>query len=572
MMLDKREIRKTEDKTEDKTIRKMLSGFVYEKLDEIAELIDRDRENAVYAGYPALEDDSNMILGLVVESLIRLAVHYGKTGDLRYETNLKRISSFSGLFTGKKLDTWGKLTLLRGLCLLYDEGKLHLLTEEALAIYRDKTEYSDFLDKECLTLKGGKPTNYYHVAMACAGYREKLGWENDGMSDKLMNKMLSVMGGSSGGWADEQIPYGRFDAYSVNAPSESAGPLAAVGKKVPDAILQNLRQAAVLCLHLSNACGDGFPYGRSLAIHGDLTPCDVLFDAMEFGLLTEEEREQAAAYITKVIEKLTGFWYDEELGAFNIWLKGRATNGYRNISRILEVSLNALIKMTRYLELAEKFGFADRAYSEKDFEENASWKCIETIFDQKEDSVRALYLLMWCGKQFALPLINAGTLALHASYLPFPVCLRLTEAPPESKIPFLVPRYTLKDSRIAIPAGFYQDISVMYGTDSVCISARGLLSCFADENAAPTAGGSFRTDYTFAGDKIQVAFSVDLPIESVRMVYAGSCKISAFGFDWAKEIEDISSPVYHTAHGAPASGMEWIGSNTDVSYEISLQA
>ena len=557
---------------EHQTFRSILENFSHPIMEEIVALLDREGENSVYGGFPALQDDTFMVRGAVLQSVAALAVYDRKIGDPRYADNLRRMSSFSRLFVDQPTKTWGKLKLLSGLCDLLDAGLLSELSPEALEIYKKASEYDDFLDKETATLKNNMPTNYYNVAMACASYREKLGWENEGMADRIRDRILEIMQHfSSEGWADEQPPHGRFDSYSINVPMELAPPLLETGHDVPPAALEILRKAAYLCLSMRNIRGDGFPYGRSLSIHGDVTPVEVIGTALKMNLIDEKDRLDAIAYIGRCILKIKEFWYDPELGFINIWLKGRATNDYRNISRILSVNIETHRKLFDALETAEKLGYADMPLPKSDYGWTEQWTCDEFLFDLRKNSKRALYLLRKKDLIFALPLIGGGRRFLQANYLPFPAMPRLLEAPQDTPVPFLAPHYFLPDGRKVVPAGFYESIDVEKSENRIVITARGKMSL----SDPPRLGGNpepnapYTAIYTFEGDTISVWFDTDAEITAVQMLYAGDARVEGLGFS-QEETLDVSDQKFHTPHGAPEKGVQWTGEKARVGYRILL--
>jgi len=554
------------------TLRKLIEEFTYPEMERIAALTEREGDSTVYCGYPAMEDDSNMLRGALIRTAVHLAVREHRAGDPHAEVNFRRVNLFICSLSGRKTSTWGKLALLFALSELHDAGLLDRVTPESMKICRTASDYSDFLDKEKLLLLGGLPTNYYHVALACAGVREKLGFESEGMADKLQKRMLGIMASeSSAGWSDEQPPYGRYDSYTLNAPFEIAEALEMAGREVPEFIRNNLRDAARMYLALRNPRGDGFPYGRSLAVHGDLSPAYTIMGALSFGLLTETEQNDAIAYIARIVMKIRDFWFDPGMGCINIWCGGRATDKYRNISRILEVNNGTYHRLHSILQTAEKLGIADDPIPESDFGYTDTWQCTETVFDDAPGKKRAAYILRRGDRIFTLPLIGIGSHSRNAVYQPFPAAPRFVEAPPEKGIPFLTPDYRMEDGRQLRPSGFYETVDVETGEDRCVITARGQMSTF-DENKNwryPQPYGHFTAVYTFEGERIRVMFAADEPIVSAEMVYAGDADVTGIGF--AEEAElDTSSEIYHTAHGALKHGRQWRGSSADVGYEIKL--
>ena len=47
----------------------------------------------MYGGFPALEDDTFMVRGAIMQAVATLAIYDQKTGDLRFADNLRRMSS-----------------------------------------------------------------------------------------------------------------------------------------------------------------------------------------------------------------------------------------------------------------------------------------------------------------------------------------------------------------------------------------------------------------------------------------------------------------------------------------------
>lgn len=147
----------------------------------------------------------------------------------------------------------------------------------------------------------------------------------------------------------------------------------------------------------------------------------------------------------------------------------------------------------------------------------------------------------------ALPLIGGGHRFLHAAYLPFPAMPRLLEAPQDHPIPFLTPHYILADGRLALPAGFYENIQVEQGEDRVVIAARGRLSLSDPPRLGgnPEANAPYTAVYTFAGSSVSAQFDTAEPL-------------------------DVSEQKYHTPHGAPVRGMQWTGKNARVGYTVTI--
>lgn len=558
------------------TIRGILDEFLFPQIERLVQLTDREGEDATFCGYPALHDNDHFMRGELMRNALSLAIRRCKDGDPHGKELFETINRLSYLLKGYYLGTWGKLRMLEGLAEAKDEGLLHLLNDETLEIFRIASDYEDFLDKETLMLKHGLPTNYYHVAMGCAGFREALGWENEGMADKLCAKFIAIMEeNSSAGWADEQPPFGRFDGYTINSPMEIAMALRGIHRELPDSIRSNLHDSAALCLKLRNRKGTGFCYGRSIAAHGDMTCALVLSEAMAHGLLSEDEQRKAIPYIVAILEKMRAFWFDEEMGAINLWLHGRATNSYRNLTRIVQVSLDMYAKLTAILNNAERGGYADLVVENPDFGQTSCWTCDETVFDEGEDKKRALYILRNRDLIFSLPLTGTGSYATHAAYQPFPALPQFIEAAQEATHPFLVPWATLADGRTAIPAGGYETIEAKETENGIVITAAGKMTVVdpAVHDQEPTFCGHFTAEYRFEGSRIDVTFRMEGEIVSVRMLYAGNAAVTAHGFDAQRTFTpDSADSDFHTPHGALTQGVEWTGSSENVGYTVDLSA
>lgn len=555
-----------------KTLREVITSFAYDATEKIAAETEIHGDETMYGGYPAYKDDSKMAKGALINSVVHLAVSRYKNGDGRYKHDLERINLFAKMFLGDTVSTWGKRLLLSGLCVLYDAGLYGELSQETTEIFENVSDYSDFLDKETVTIKPPLPTNYYHVALACALYREKLGMENDGMSEKLLSKLLSIMENcSSEGWADEAPGFGRFDSYSVESVGETIAPLRETGKEIPDVLVNSMKKSVRLCLALANGKGHGFMYGRSLAYHGDAAPLHVLCDGLEMGLVPEKDIPTAVGYIINTVKKVTEFWYDERVGAINLWLFGRATNGYRNITRFFEVNNCANETLMRALAVAEKMGFADYPVEYTEVGYTDKWEYTETVFDKSENYIRSLFILKRQGRVFGLPFICMGSARKSASYNTFPASASFIETPPEVELDFLTPRYELCDGRILVPTNFWEETKVEASDDCVRILAKGSMTDMSAPGGLPVKSDKrFTVNFEFCGDKIRVLYNAEnCDVKSVYMMYCGKAKVHGIGFECENSF-DATDKKYDMWHGNAGKGIEFYGKDSGAGYEINL--
>lgn len=549
-----------------KTIRELVGKFIYEHMERMTELVAQGGPDVEMDGIVCLQERSGFTQGALIENAMYLFIHYNKTSDERTEESLRRVHYFISFIEDMQVKTWGKLAILRGLAVMNKEGLLDRMDPEKLALLKEKTDYTDFLDKETLELNE-LPSNYYHVAMACAGYREQLGWEVGEYSQLCLEKLMDIMKQKSqSGWMDEEVPYGRFDRYSMMIASELTDTLDALKKNVPEFVLDNLKAATDVTYCMVNETGEGVTYGRSLSVHGDSGPVEILSTAFKHDLVEAEKIDEGMCYCVKSLEKVLGFWYRN--GIFDIWNDGRTTNGYRQKHRILEVNLDMTTHMFHILENMEAAGLADYRPTGK-FSQPDSWIYHKIQFVKKEKEEKVLYILKRGADTFMLPLIGAGNLWKSAAYLPFPAKPMLLEAPPESYIPFLVPEVTMKNGAVAMPIQYLECIGEEEGEDLVIITAKGKM-CRMDSSSPEAMEENFKIIYRFDGQSIEVTFEFDGAVESVRMEYAGNADVEVSSEAQIQILETAEDPAYFTPHGRLRIGKRWMGCGNIWKYKIRL--
>lgn len=555
-----------------KTIRQLIEGFVYEHLERMTRLAYEGGEDSVLCGIRCFDDPEKFVQGAAVDNAIHLYLYTKKQGEEEKAAQvLKRLLRFLDMASAQDMKTWGKLAVLRGFCRLRDADCLDVISEAVIETMKQKTDYGDFFDKETMSLRG-YPTNYLQVAMACAGYREKLGWEADGMSRKIAQKLMESMNAFSGlGWMDENPPYGRFDRYSIMIASELADSLYAVGMELPETVRRNLRDSAEAMLALMNEKGDGIAYGRSLSVHGDASGPEVFSTALAHGVLPPEKLQPALWYSIKSLERLIDFWYDQKIEAFNIWFDGRTTNAYRQKARILEVNLDMANHLINTLHNFERAGAAD-ILPDYRYEQPETWQCEEICFEKKN---RSLFVLKRGTYMFQLPIIGAGNLFHWTAYLPFPAQAQWIESPPEFELPFLVPKIIFSDGCEAMPIQYFSDIGVKKGPDKVIITTVTDGLCGMAGQLPEKLAGTCKAVYTFAGNRISVRFEIDTQVE-VREIQMGFAGKSGFmpqpaGMEPLLEKAVADDRAYDTPHGALEKYILWHTSeNHAVGYDFIL--
>lgn len=174
------------------TIRNTIEGFIYPFLERFTDMVYKGGEDTEFQGVRLLDDDIRFTHGALVNAAATLYAYYVRENDKRSDEVLERLHYFIKIAAESVCKTWGKIAILRGFNTLHECGLLERVAPEYIELVRDRTNYEDFFDKETLELRG-MATNYYQVAMACAGMREKFGWENDGYAEKIKAKLCSIL-------------------------------------------------------------------------------------------------------------------------------------------------------------------------------------------------------------------------------------------------------------------------------------------------------------------------------------------------------------------------------------------
>ena len=532
------------------TVSSLINGFVWEHLEYYVSLVDEGGEDTVIEGIRALDEKEKFVHGALVNATAQLYIHYVRENDPRAAQTLERLKKFIGFIKPHPCRTWGKLSVLRALASLKEAGLLDVIEPETLEMLKEKTDYSDFYDKEEMRLRGA-PSNYIQVAMSCAGYRELIGFENDGYCDAIKDTLLELMkNGAIDGWMDEDPPYGRFDRYSLIVTSELSDNLDSLHKDFPDFAADNLRKMAKLCVFMANSKGDGVNYGRSLSCHGDCACVEALASAFRRDLVDEKDKDTAMAYSVKILEKTLDFWYDKKRRSFDIWWNGRSTNRYRQVHRVLEVNLDMAIHLLTTLKNFELAGLAD--YEPKaDLSAPTSWTPYEVPFIDDAERKAKTVVLRRKDTLVMLPLIGLGSVYLNAAYQPYPSICGILEGAPEAHMPYLVPEYVLADGTVARPIQFYTDIVTECVGGNVTVTAKGTLAAIGEKFPTKT-NGTFTSVFTFTGDVITASFEAEDEIKSVTMVvgvHDEKHSITAYGFDESEPTETDGVYDFMTPHG-----------------------
>ncbi len=530
-----------------KTIRTILEPALYEQMARWADLVAEGGNDAVFDGVRLL--DAQMVRGTVVRTVMELIVWTAKRRDPSEAHWREVLDRIFRLNEGHRIETWGKLSILRGLALMQSAGVPLSLSDGTVETLIEQTDVNDYFDRETLDVHRGYPSNYLLVAMSTIGYRERLGWENGGYCQKLADRIVSLMQSESkDGWLDEQLPEGRFDRYTFESLLSFVDNFTAAGYGLPPYILDCLKREADVCLTFANRRGDGFNYGRSLAVYGDTVPTNLLASALAHGCA--EDRETALEYCAAVSEKMLGFWYVKERGLFDVWHDGRAADGYRNYARVMELNLDAAHQLLNMERQLEKAGLADTPLTGK-LPQPEKWTADELTFREDERGPRSLVTLRRGDLLVMLPLIGPGSAYKNSAYLPFPSLCGVIEAPPESALPYFVPEYRDRFDRIYRPMQFYEKITVERGNDLAVITARGKLAVCRDDRPKKSEV-PFVSVYRFEGNRITATFEAETAGGDVQMLLGtkSNARMEPFGFDKVGAFPAFGQHDVCTPHGA----------------------
>ena len=557
-----------------KTIRELIEKETYEHIEYYLSLVDKYGEDFIFEGQRAMDDPAKFVKAILLYNATVLYLYYLKTGDERAEKALTLIKKFVKLCCRDYFKTWGKLYILRAMIKLDNAGMLDIIPSEDIEILKEITNYEDMLDKKEMKLLCGRPSNYFHVAMGCAGLRELLGWDTEPFCDNIKAKLLSIMeNASDNGYMDEEPPYGRFDRYSMLLTSEFCDTLGLIKKEAPKYVLDNLEHVTKICVKMANEKGDGVNYGRSLSCHGDGAILEIFSTAFAKGLVAKEDMDVALLYSIRLAEKQLNFWYDRERRSYNLWWDGRSTNSYRGVKRVLEVNMDMASHMLEVLHNFEMAGLADTLPNIDQLPCPENWEATELAFSVKEDSVAKTIILRRKDTLVMLPLVGLGNYYMHAPYLPYPNICGVIEAAPEGAYPFLIPQYKTAQGELYRPIQFFTDVKTECSNESITVIAEGKLTKLGGTHPEKSEY-SFKTTYNFCGDDLCAEFVTDLAEAEIEMLvgwHRDDFTITTTGFDTQKEeiVDGVES--FKTPAGAITRAVSYTAQKAGkVSYKITL--
>jgi hypothetical protein len=261
-------------------------------------LLDADGLDTRFNGAPVFAQGDVFLPGKVAIALAHLLTltprdHVAFAG---YLAGSRRLMA---LISEMRIDSWGIYYALMAINRLRKAGLLGAAVDpDSLKRLRERLDWRAFVDEKALRLKA-LPTNYYGVAFGIARLRMLMQWEDASASEALLAKTLDHYERYSGefGFSDETEGEGRFDRYSILLAAEFCERFIETELEVTPRLKTLLVQSAKLALQCATASGDGFGFGRSIGPYGDTAIVEILATAAYLGLLDEDTRRHAYAYL-----------------------------------------------------------------------------------------------------------------------------------------------------------------------------------------------------------------------------------------------------------------------------------
>jgi hypothetical protein len=398
-------------------------------------------------------------------------------------------------------DTWGIYYYLSALAALDRGGHLQgTIDPLTMAKLRVRLDWRSFVDVNSFALID-HPNNYYCVAFGIARLRHQLGWEDMKGAERLYTQMTAHYREHSGpyGFADETDGAGRFDRYSVLLSAEIAQRFMETGARPPQEIVDWVRKSADVMMMRLNSRGEGFEYGRSLGPYSETAIIEVLTAAVELGVLNDEHKALAYAFVSRAAERYADFWIDSATGSVNLWDKGRRTDRYRGKFRVLGENLS----------LGHQFVYTNAAWNRLGYrnrEPMLNFKAAlarlpqrSTTWFARGDYDRVLFTWREGDRVIGLPLINGGeSQHQHSPYFPIPFANGLLSGVADDENPLLIPRFALADGSTLMPLAYIRDVKVeQSGARTIITYRQSEMDRMGNEAPAPDDRITLKTTYTY---------------------------------------------------------------------------
>lgn len=569
------------------------------------QLMSDGKEQLTLEGVPVYNEKAQFVGGKVINfSVTTVFDHYKNTPE--FETKQQEMTTLIEMASKMPMETWGILNGIRGICRLQKEGMLETCLQPALISYlKQVLDWRTFVDVSNDYKLIDKPTNYYGVAFGIATYREMLGWDTAHESDVLYEKLKENIEAYSGEYLfmDDTPGEGRFDRYSMIIAGEIAEIFINTGRCVPEMIQAMLKKSVAVILAMANPEGTGFAYGRSTGAYGNTAILGMLATAkMIPGILTAEQEEIAYGYSVFALHNLAHFWIDSEMGLINLWKKGRRTDLYRNINRILGENLSLCLQMADYVSYFKAAKMADQCITQEQFVAAlGKLPPVQAFHFSKGDYDRCLYVFRQGTHVLSLPVISGGKQRKHDSqYLTIPFEPQVIEAVPDVMHPFLMPMLKMQDGQQLSPIMFASEVtSLTQGEDTVLqLTYHGLADDLTDAlTPCPMVTDQVtyrigketvtRTDHLICQQEGMVQeiimevpsfHAMTLTQDSTHLTIAegGIRSFTTTSYDYCTLKDVANEEAYHTPHGALQQVAVWtktenLGKEIVLEWQMSLR-
>jgi hypothetical protein len=483
---------------------------IYPQLDYLAQKLRAEKMQTAIDGHPGFNGQDKFLPGKVASGLGHIILN-AALGDKNMPQYLADFRAAADMTVGLENHTWGVYYYLQTLYELKKAGLLEQAVSPAtLATLRKNLDWRIFVTQPDFKLVN-LPTNYYGVAFGVARFRMLLGWEDDSGSTKLLAKLLGHYEEHSGkyGFSDETDGEGRFDRYSILLIAEICERFIDTGLTVTPDLKQKLRRATDIALDLGNVQGDGFAFGRSIGVYGDTAILEILSTSAYLDVLNAEEKQYAYAFSIRIFEKYMSFWYDPATHSVDMWGKGRRTDTYRGIHRILGENFSLLHQLISVNDMWRRAGF-ENAAPKTDLQAwlDKTRQPFSLTWFARADYDRALAIYRDRGHVFSLLMINGGA-GQHANspYYPLPFSTNLISGVADSsyKNTQLLPKFRLADGTELIGTAFIKNIqSGKEGKNWVVRYHQDELTRVGENRTAPVKDARMKLDtvYTLADGAI----------------------------------------------------------------------
>jgi hypothetical protein len=482
-----------------------VSGRIQPQSRELLVRLATEGRELSLDGVPVFNGDDKFLPGKIALGLAEFLVTVPADDPRRseYIAGFRRISK---LTVDDANDTWGIYYYISGLNKLRKAGMLNAAVDRlTLAKLRVRLDWRSFVDIDTFALID-HPNNYYCVAFGIARLREQMGWEDTSGSERLLQKMLEHYRQFSGesGFADETDGEGRFDRYSVLLSAEIAQRFIETGTRPPPEVVGWVRKSADVMLQRLNPNGDGFEYGRSLGPYGLTAIVEVLTAAAAVGVLDDQEKALAYAFVCRAGQRYVDFWLNGKTRSVDMWDQGRRTDAYRGKFRILGENLS----------LAHQFVYTNAAWNQLGFQDKPPRLDFAAALDRlprrtvtwfaRAEYDRMLLTLRDRGHVIGLPLINGGqSQHMHNPYFPIPFSPGMLDGIADGNSPQLIPQFSLSEGAVLAPLAYFQHVKVTErGNETVITFQQPCLDRLGSASPIPDDRFSLISTYVLAPGRI----------------------------------------------------------------------